>query len=231
MVTVLDRNLRAVGTLSGIAPNERIYAARFMGDRLYLVTFRETDPFFVIGLADPAHPNVLGKLKIPGYSSYLHPYDASHIIGIGKDAQSGPVKIALFDVSEVNDPKLISSQSLGGDGSSTPVISDPRAFLFDKEKDILVLPLHLESKYQCNALGYDCYQPSAWGGVYVYSIRPKTGFVLKGKVTHYDGYSGDNAQVRRSLYIGDTLYTMSDSKIVMSDLAQSFERLNEVMIR
>lgn len=231
MITVLDRNLQTMGILSGIAPNERIYAARFMGNRLYLVTFRETDPFFVIGLDDPASPKILGKLKIPGYSSYLHPYDASHIIGIGKDAQSGPVKIALFDVSEVNDPKLISSQSLGGDGSSTPVLNDPRAFLFDKEKDILVLPLHLESKYQCNAIGTECNQPPAWGGVYVYGIRPKTGFVLKGKVTHYDGYSGDNAQVRRSLYIGDTLYTMSDSKIVMSDLAQSLGRLNEVKIR
>jgi uncharacterized secreted protein with C-terminal beta-propeller domain len=202
-----------------------------MGDRLYLVTFRETDPFFVIGLADPARPKILGELKIPGYSSYLHPYDASHIIGIGKDAQSGPVKIALFDVTDVKNPKLISSQSLGGDGSYTPVLNDPKAFLFDKEKDILVLPLHLEGEYRCNAIGYDCYRTPSWGGVYVYSIRPKTGFVLKGKVTHYDGYSGDNAQVRRALYIGDTLYTMSDSKIVMSDLAQSLERLNEVKIR
>ncbi len=230
-VTVLDRNLRALGTLSGIAPNERIYAARFMGDRLYLVTFRETDPFFVIGLADPARPKILGELKIPGYSSYLHPYDASHIIGIGKDTRSGPVKIALFDVSEVKNPKLISSQSLGGDGSYTPVLDDPKAFLFDKEKDILVLPLHLEGTYRCNAIGYDCYRTAAWGGAYVYSIRPKTGFVLKGKVTHYDEYTNDHAQVRRSLYIGDTLYTMSDSKIVMSDLAQSLERLNEVKIR
>jgi len=231
MVTVLDRDLRAVGTLSGIAPNERIYAARFMGDRLYLVTFRETDPFFVIGLADSTRPKILGELKIPGYSSYLHPYDATHIIGIGKDSLSGPVKIALFDVSDVKDPKLISSQSLGGEGSFTPVLNDPKAFLFDKEKDILVLPLHLEGEYRCNSIGYDCYRTPAWGGVYVYTIRPKTGFVLKGKVTHYDGYSGDNAQVRRSLYIEDTLYTMSDSKIVMSDLAQSLERLNEVKIR
>jgi len=231
MVTVLDRNLQVVGTLSRIAPNERIYAARFMGDRLYLVTFRETDPFFVIGLADPARPEILGELKIPGYSSYLHPYDASHIIGIGKDSVSGPVKIALFDVSDVKAPKLISSQSLGGDGSYTPVLSDPKAFLFDKEKDILVLPLHLEGENRCNSIGYECYRTPAWGGVYVYSIRPNTGFILKGKVMHYDEYSGDNVQVRRSLYIGDTLYTMSDSKIVMSDLTQSLERLNEVKIR
>lgn len=230
-VTVLDKNLKTIGTLSGIAPNERIYAARFMGDRLYLVTFRETDPFFVIGLSDPARPKILGELKIPGYSSYLHPYDATHIIGIGKDSLSGPVKIALFDVADMNDPRLISSQSLGGEGSSSPVLSDPKAFLFDKERDILVLPLHLEGENRCNSIGYECYRTPAWGGVYVYSIRPKTGFVLKGKVTHYDGYSGDNAQVRRALYIEDTLYTMSDSKIVMSDLRNSLERLNEVKIR
>ena len=230
IVTVLDTGLKTTGILQGIAPNERIYAARFMGDRLYLVTFRETDPFFVIGLSDPARPKILGELKIPGYSSYLHPYDATHIIGIGKDSQSGPVKIALFDVADMNDPKLISSQSLGGEGSSSPILTDPKAFLFDKERDILVLPLHLEDKYRCNAIGYDCYQPPAWGGVYVYGINPKTGFILKGKVTHYDGYYGDTSHVKRALYIENTLYTMSDAKIVMSDLSKALERMNEVRL-
>ncbi len=75
-------------------PGRRIYAARFMGDRLYLVTFRETDPFFVIDLSDPARPSLAGELKLPGFSNYLHPYDATHIIGVGKTANFGAVKLS-----------------------------------------------------------------------------------------------------------------------------------------
>jgi inhibitor of cysteine peptidase len=229
-ITVLDNNLDVIGKLSGIAPGEQIYAARFMGERLYLVTFRQTDPFFVIGLADPQHPVILGELKIPGFSNYLHPYDASHIIGIGKESQSGPVKIALFDVGDVDSPVLIDSESLGGSYSTSPVLDDPRAFLFDKEKDILALPVQLQGEYNCPMNG-PCPSPQVWGGVYVYGVSPKTGFVLKGKVMHYEGYYGDMSPVKRSLYIEDTLYTMSDRKIVMSDLAHSFNRINEVDFR
>lgn len=230
-ITVLDKNLDILGTLPDIAPGERIYAARFMGDRLYLVTFRQTDPFYVIGLADPKHPVILGELKLPGFSNYLHPYDADHIIGIGKESQSGPVKIALFDVSDVSRPVLKDSESLGGTYSSSPVLDDPKAFLFDKEKNLLVLPVHLNNgEYRCPVSG-PCTAPTVWGGVYVYGVNPKTGFVLKGTVTHYDNYYGAQDPVRRSLYIEDTLYTMSEKKIVMSDLAHSLERMNEIDFR
>ena len=231
-VTILDDNLKTIGTLAGIAPGERIYAARFMGERLYLVTFRETDPFYVIGLEDPERPVILGELKLPGFSNYLHPYDADHIIGVGKESASGPLKIALFDVSDVNNPALRDSETLGTSYSTSPVLDDPRAFLFDKEKDLLVLPVHLTTgDYYCHPNSRSCTPPSMWGGAYVYGVNPKTGFVLKGKVMHYDDYSGQQNPVKRSLYIEDTLYTMSDAKIVMSDLARSLERVNEVDFR
>jgi uncharacterized secreted protein with C-terminal beta-propeller domain len=226
MVTVLDPTLNPVGTLANIAPGERIYAARFIGERLYLVTFRQTDPFFVIGLSDPRHPVVLGELKIPGFSNYLHPYDASHIIGIGKESQQGAVKIALFDVSDVSHPVVKDSETLGGYGSDSPVLSDPKAFLFDRGKDLLVLPVHLQGQYSCNARG--CSVSPVWGGVYVYGVNPKTGFVLKGMVKHYEGSYGSQYRVKRALYIETTLYTMSDSGIVMSDLNRSLMRINEV---
>jgi len=233
MVTVLDDDLKTIGTLAGIAPGERIYAARFMGERLYLVTFRETDPFYVISLEDPERPAILGELKLPGFSNYLHPYDADHIIGIGKESASGPLKIALFDVSDVNNPALRDTETLGTSYSTSPVLDDPRAFLFDKEKDLLVLPVHLTTggDYYCHPNSRSCSPPSMWGGAYVYGVNPKTGFVLKGKVMHYDDYSGRQSPVRRSLYIEDTLYTMSDATIVMSNLARSLERVNEVDFR
>lgn len=228
-VTVLDKNLAIIGTLPDIAPGEQIYAARFMGDRLYLVTFRQTDPFFVIGLADPKHPVILGKLKLPGFSNYLHPYDANHIIGVGKESQSGPLKIALFDVTDVNNPLLKDSKSLGGSFSTSPVLDDPKAFLFDREKDLLVLPVRLQDEYTC-APGGSCTPPTIWGGAYVYGVKPETGFVLKGTVRHYSSsyYSASQSDVKRALYIEDTLYTLSDAKIVMSDLSSSLMQINEI---
>jgi len=230
-VTILDKNLRTLGTLPDIAPGESIYAARFMGDRLYLVTFRQTDPFFVIGLADPKHPVILGELKIPGFSSYLHPYDPDHIIGIGKESAGGPLKIALFDVSDVNNPVLKDSETIGEAFSTSPVLEDPKAFLFDREKDLLVLPVQTETPSFCPARG-PCSPPNSWGGAYVYGVNPRTGFTLKGTVRHYSSsYSSYQSPVMRSLYIEDTLYTMSDAKIVMSDLTGPLVQINEVDFR
>ena len=227
-VTVLDSSLAVLGVLPDIAPGERISAARFMGDRLYLVTYRHTDPFYVIGLADPRRPVILGRLRLPGVSDYLHPYDADHIIGVGQDYVSGPLKIDLFNVSDVNNPVQLAEETLGGPGSTSPVLADPKAFLFDREKNLLVLPVELHGEYSC-APGGSCTPPTIWGGAYVYGVSPETGFALRGTVEHYaSSYEVDGAQVKRALYIEDTLYTMSDAKIVMSDLRGPIVQVNEL---
>ena len=111
-VYILDPDMKMTGRLEGLAPGESIYSARFMGDRAYLVTFEKIDPLFVLDLSDPASPRVLGALKIPGYSDYLHPFDENHVIGLGKDSvvtESGQgdfawyqgIKMAIFDVTDV----------------------------------------------------------------------------------------------------------------------------------
>jgi inhibitor of cysteine peptidase len=230
-VTVLDDRLSPLGTVEGIAPDERIYAARFMGDRLYLVTFRETDPFFVIDLSNPAHPALAGELKLPGFSNYLHPYDATHIIGVGKTANFGAVKLSLFDVSNIGKPDLVDSVELGEAGSDSEVLNDPKAFLFDKEKDILVLPVQLAGLYESTTQkgGYIGMR-KLWGGAYVFSVDPDRGFSLKGTVKHYDEHSGDQAAVTRALYIEDTLYTISPRVIYMSDLGNGVRYLNNVRL-
>ncbi|NTW13864.1 MAG: hypothetical protein HGA31_02440, partial [Candidatus Moranbacteria bacterium] len=97
-VYVLDRNLGVTGQLLGLGAGERIYSARFIGDRGYLVTFKETDPFYVLDLSDPEHPKKTGELKIPGYSSYLHPLGPHIVLGIGREESK--VKLSLFDVSD-----------------------------------------------------------------------------------------------------------------------------------
>ena len=130
-VYVLDQELDIAGRLENLAPGEQIHSARFMGSRCYLVTFKKVDPLFVIDLSDPTQPKVLGELKITGFSDYLHPYDENHIIGIGKEtvaAEEGDfawyqgVKISLFDVSDVANPKEIAKYEIGDRGTDSPVL-------------------------------------------------------------------------------------------------------------
>lgn len=230
-VYVLDPDLAIMGKLEYIAPDERIYAARFVGDRLYLVTFKQMDPFFVIDLSDPTMPAVLGELKLPGYSDYLHPYDATHIIGIGKETvanewggfTTGGLKMTLFDVADVNHPVEVDTVEIGLPGTDSEALHDHRAFLCDASRGILVLPVHEMVKVPVTGKSYDAYSTKYWQGAYVYGLTPETGFVLKGTVTHNaepeSGYYwGSPDSVLRSLYMGDVLYTVSHTKLVISGL-------------
>ena len=104
---VLDKDLKQVGAVEELAKSEQIYSVRFMQGRANMVTFRQVDPLFVIDLKDPKNPTVLGELKVPGFSSYLHPYDETRLIGFGKQADDSGrttgLKLSLFDVSNVDD--------------------------------------------------------------------------------------------------------------------------------
>jgi len=218
-VYVLDMNLTMVGKLENIAPGETIYSVRFMGDRSYIVTFRQVDPFFAIDLQNPYNPKVLGVLKIPGYSSYLHPYDESHIIGIGKDGSA--VKISLFDVSNVTDPKEIDNYQVSGRWSDSPVLSDHKALLFNSSKNLLVMPI-ITSDY------------SIWQGAYVFKVTIQEGIALRGQITHTENtadlgyyYYPQPYYVKRSLYIENVLYTISDKKVMMNNL-ETLDEINKI---
>ncbi len=228
-IYVLDMDLNIVGRLEDLAPGEKIYSARFMGDRCYLVTFRKVDPLFVIDLKDPYNPEVLGQLKITGYSDYLHPYDENHVIGVGKEtvaAEQGDfswyqgVKISLFDVSDVENPKEIDKYEIGDRGTESPVLRDHKAFLFDESKNLLVMPVSVVES------GKDF----VWQGAYVFDISLDEGLVLKGRITHLEdtsSYSSYLYHVKRSLYIDNVLYTISDKKIKMNSL-EDLEQINEI---
>ncbi len=237
-IYVLNMNLTVVGRLEDLAPGEKIYSARFMGDRGYLVTFRKVDPLFVLDLSQPTNPKVLGKLKIPGYSDYLHPYDENHIIGVGKEtvaAEQGDfawyqgVKISLFDVTDVEDPREIDKYEIGDRGTDSPVLRDHKAFLFDRSKNLLVLPVLVaeidEQKYP-QGVPPNTYGEYVWQGAYVFNLSSTVGFTLKGRITHIENddllKSGYNFQskyeVKRSLYIQNALYTISDRRIKINQL-------------
>jgi uncharacterized secreted protein with C-terminal beta-propeller domain len=230
-VYIMDSDLKIAGKLEKIAPDERIYSTRFIGNRLYMVTFKRMDPLFVIDLTDPNKPQVFGQLKIPGFSDYLHPYDENHIIGVGKETAENEwggvsikgVKLSLFDVSDVNDPKQIDTYEIGKAGSDSEALQDHKAFLFDKKKNLLVIPVReVTGKEQYDSrYGYNVQR--VWQGAYVFNIT-LNGFNLKGKISHFDDfeepfyYWGSPGAVRRSLFMDDVLYTISARKVMMNDL-------------
>jgi uncharacterized secreted protein with C-terminal beta-propeller domain len=241
-VYVLDEGLDIVGRLEGIAPGERIYSARFMGSKAYLVTFKKVDPLFVIDLSDSRNPKVLGELKIPGYSDYLHPYDEMHLIGVGKETEDAGsfawfqgVKIALFDVSDPENPQEISKYVIGERGTDSYALRDHRAFLFSKSKNLLVIPVSVVE----NRKSSWWHAWISWQGAYVFEVSLDDGFVLKGGVTHYEDndetwddysyYSDPDRSVKRSLYIDDVLYTISSGLVKMNKL-DDLSEINEVKL-
>jgi uncharacterized secreted protein with C-terminal beta-propeller domain len=236
---VLDMNLKIVGSIGNIAPGEQIHSVRFMGDTGYVVTFRKTDPFFVVDLSNPYNPTMLGELKITGYSDYLHVYDKNHVIGVGKEtaaAEEGDfswyqgVKISLFDVTEACEPIEIAKYEIGDRGTQSPVLDDHKAFLFDKERKLLVIPVSVaeidRSQYGSN-IPANAYGQLVWQGAYVFTISldSENLIELKGRITHVENgnLSGTSNYVTRALYIGETLYTVSQNKIKMNLLSDLSE--------
>jgi inhibitor of cysteine peptidase len=245
-VYILDMDLNIVGSLEDLAPGETIYSARFMGERGYLVTFKQVDPLFVIDLSDPNNPEELGYLKVTGYSDYLHPYDENHIIGIGKETTDAGefawyqgVKISLFDVTDVGNPQEISKLEIGDRGTDSPVLWDHKAFLFDKSRNLMVMPILVaevdQSEYPEGVPSW-AYGEPVWQGAYVFDISIDDGLQIRGRITHIDDLSDleegyyyyySPFSVERSLYIGDVLYTISQAKIKMNNL-ENLDYINEV---
>lgn len=257
-IYVIDSSLKQIGKIEGIAPGESIYSVRFLGDRAYMVTFKKIDPFFVIGLSDPKNPKILGKLKIPGFSDYLHPYDENHIIGFGKDAVDAGedetfmrdldfawyqgLKIAMFDVTDVSNPVEMYKTSIGDRGSDTPVLRDHKALLFDKVKGLMAIPVTVaeipqklkdDPKTSASTYGEIVFQ-----GAYVYNVSLDKGFELKGKITHYSPtevkdkagyYWYGESDIQRILYIGENLYTVSQA-IVKANLLSDLSEVKSLIL-
>lgn len=223
-VTVLGDGggrLRQLGQVGGLGTGERIYSVRFIGDRGYVVTFRQTDPLYTIDLSDPAAPRVAGELKIAGYSAYLHPIGDDLLIGVGQDAsESGRttgLQVSLFDVSDPASPKRLQRAVLPG--ASSEAEWDHHAFLWWPASSLAVLPYQ-----RFDAVGIDpapgtVSRGAATGfktGALAMRVA-REGIAETGRVTHpADAQYGN--MIRRSLVVGDALYTLSDGGIMASGL-------------
>lgn len=240
-IYILGSDLKQRGSIERIAPGEKIYSVRFMGARGYMVTFKKVDPFFVLDLKDPDAPKILGKLKIPGYSDYLHPMDENHIIGVGKNADDAAeqsfawyqgMKMAIFDVTDVANPKEMWKTEIGDRGTDSPALQDHKAFLYSPEKQLLALPVRLaelspEVKNDPNREGNE-YGDFKFQGAYVYRLTLEKGFEQIGRITHHvddqaalkSGYYwGEyDTDIQRVLYAGNSLLTFSNDKIGLNSL-------------
>ncbi|MGK5550204.1 beta-propeller domain-containing protein [Actinomadura kijaniata] len=195
-------SLKVAGTVDGLGRGERIHSVRFLGTNAYVVTFRQTDPLYVVDLRDPARPRVTGELKINGYSAYLHPVAGGRILGVGQDAddqgRTKGTQVSLFDVSGA--PRRVGVFHLPGTGSQTEF--DPHAFLYWPKTGLTVIPVnrHRDGTSQALALKVD-----------------GDGLRRAGTVEH-PGQGYDNA-IGRSLMVGDTLWTFSPNGARATDAA------------
>ncbi|MFA6429942.1 MAG: beta-propeller domain-containing protein [Patescibacteria group bacterium] len=232
---VLSKDMKLRGKVEGLAPGERIYSVRFMGKRGYIVTFKKVDPLFALDLSNPDSPSILGKLKIPGYSDYLHPIDETHLIGVGKNAVDAPeqsfawyqgIKMAIFDVTDPTSPKEMWKTEIGDRGTNSPALQNHKAFLYDAKKQLLALPVTLaELTPEQKAANTDgnAYGDFTFQGAYVYRLTLEKGFELLGRITHHEDndafvksgwyYGNTDADIERVQYIGDTLVTFSPGSV------------------
>jgi uncharacterized secreted protein with C-terminal beta-propeller domain len=220
-VYILNADMKQSGAIQDIAPGERIYSARFMGPRAYLVTFKQVDPLFVIDM-NPADPKILGKLKIPGFSNYLHPYGEHFLIGlgsevetVGKATRATGLKLSLFDVADVNNPIEVDKTVIGTSGTFSEATGNHKALMI--YDNLLAFPATV---YQGEG-GYSSFE---FQGAYVYNVSPQ-GFILQGRITHLDQqdylkagdyWGGNNREIRRVVCIGGNLYTLSEGMIKAS---------------
>lgn len=214
-IYILDARLKEIGRLTNIAEGEKIYSVRYAENKLYMITYEQVDPLFVIDLSNPREPKILGELKVPGYSSYLHPFDEKHLIGIGEETkvlengneETIGLKISLYDISDVNSPKEISKYIIEGDTVYTEALYNHKALLFIKESGILAFPISISTGPK-----------SAIYGAEILSVSIEGGIQEKGRVVTDENGQDYKKSVDRIIYIGDNLYTISRASIIANNI-------------
>ena len=196
---ILDSDLNLAGKIEGLAKGEQVYSVRFLGDVAYFVTFREIDPLFSADLSDPSAPKIMGELKIPGFSSYLHPYSENLLFGFGystnaKGSQTEHLKLSMFDTS---DPYAVKeSHTLEIDATCSDATYNHKAILIDSTLNLIAFPVN------------DSYQ--------IYGYSAEDGFYLRKEVSFGDTWQ---TLVPRSIYSGDYFYVCSENGLGIYNLA------------
>jgi hypothetical protein len=224
-----------VGKLDDIAPTEDIRSVRFDGDRGYIVTFKKTDPLFVIELSVPTAPRILGELKIPGYSTYMHRMDANHLLSIGYDADDQGdfawftgVQLQIFDVTNPTDPQLKHREVIGTRGSSSEALNNHLGFTYFASRGALALPMTV---CEDSSGGGSYGTTMTFSGLMVFNATAEDGFSLRGQIPFptdggdgYDSLGCSNwwtdarSDVKRSIFMDDYVYAISDKLLKVAHL-------------
>jgi uncharacterized secreted protein with C-terminal beta-propeller domain len=217
-----------VGAVDHIAPGEDIRAVRFDDERGYIVTFKKTDPLFVVDMFKPTSPKILGELKIPGFSTYLHRIDPDHLMSIGFAADDhgdfayfNGVILQLFDVKDATNPQLIHKETIGSRGSSSEAATNHLAFNWLPSEGLLALPMTV-----CEGGGDGKFGDNlAFSGLLVYDVDLERGFTRLGGVDHgtkgascQTWWSNANSQVKRSVFLDDLVYSIAEDRVKVQNM-------------
>lgn len=212
-IYVLDQKLKLTGKITNLAKDERVYSARFLGATGYFVTYKETDPLFSVDLSNPKNPKILGRLKIPGFSNYLHFYGEDKLLGIGMDVDkkgdvTDGVKLSMFDISDKKNVKEEHKYTLK-DVYSTDVEWDYKAALIDVEKNIIGFPAGGENRQM----------------YYLFSYTEEKGFQCNMKEKIY----GSDALSTRGIYIKDCLYVIHGNVLKAYSL-KTYKKVDDCLL-
>ncbi len=231
---VLDQSLKQVGSVEGLAPGESIKSVRYLGDTAYVVTFREVDPLFAIDLSTPSKPKVLGQLKTPGFSEYLHPVDSSTLIGFGTNttvAENGAVmengmKLSLFDVSDPLHPKESQVFYLGNQGSSSEGKENHKAFFYDGQRGQIGFPATIATQVDKDkADPLSSQNEITFSGYLLLDFSKEDGFSIAAYFPNGgegNGVSALGDRIRRGVRIGESFYTISGQQLIRYSLKVRF---------
>ena len=227
-VYVLNETLDIIGKVEGLGVGERIYGVRFMGEIGFVVTFRIIDPLFIIDLSDPENPKVIGELKIPGYSAYLHPITQNLLLGVGMEIEvkndairTIGVKVSLFNIENLTNPIEVSKVVLA-EGSTSPVLHEHKAFLYYPEKKLAFIPITIPNIVVLSTIGGKHYKRLTYQGVMIIYINIEDqkleviGNITQTKYAHNEDVT--NYYIKRTAYVGEYLYTISNKLITIHDL-------------
>jgi uncharacterized secreted protein with C-terminal beta-propeller domain len=212
--------MKQIGHLDGIAKGETIYSVRFTGERAYMVTFEQVDPFFVIDLS-ANQPNILGELKIPGFSNYLHPVDGNLVFGIGKDVKvesdgrliTGALKISLFDVNNELSPKEVDNLKIGSEYTYSEALYDHKAILYVKSKNLLAFTIN---DYNMVVSSDDKY--SYTNQAIFVTVDPNGDLILRGEVNLRPKDAEGDYSIQRIVHIDNYVYLLSDKMFTVLDI-------------
>lgn len=212
---ILDENLKLTGQLTGIAPGEEIYAARFMGNTGYFVTYRNTDPLFTVDLSDPAKPEIIGELKVTGFSEYLHFWDDTHLLGIGyeSDEKTGNIENIKLSMFNIENPGEVTEEAklVLKDVDYSEALYDYKSVIISKDK---------------NLIGLVCEDYSGSGIKQTYQIYSYENGIFK-KQAEIPGINGANYENVRGMYSGNVFYLWINDNITSYDMTDGFKMLKE----